>query len=307
MKGLVVNPDKSISLKSGLIVPISQENEVLIEVKSASVNPFDAESAHGRFDAYFEEYGVNKEVQSGLEFSGIVLEDGKRFKKGDKVFGYVHMITGCKSHAQYLVIDEGFIALKPAALSHTQAASMPLGALTSLIALQDIGKLKAGMKLLINGAAGGLGIQATQIGKILGAHVTVFAGTGQSEYLKAHGADVVYDYNQTSITDIQCCFDVILDFTNVQTLLTMRPLLTESGVFIPAEPNAENGGESEDAQVGYLMVAHGDHDRLTVIAKWVAEGKLIPVIDSEFSFENYQRAFERVEQKGRKGRIVLNW
>lgn len=307
MKGLVVNKDKSISLKSGLILPSSQNNEVLIEVKSASVNPFDAQSAEGRFDPFFSEYGIDKEVQSGLEFSGVVLEDGKRFKKGDKVFGYVHMITGWKTHAQFLAIDEDFIALMPNNMSYTQAAAIPLGALTTLVALQDLGKLKTGMKLIINGAAGGLGIQAIQIAKILGAHITAIAGAGQGEYLTSYGADVIYDYNQTDICDIKESFDLILDLTNLQTLATMKPLLTESGLFIPAEPNAENGGESEDPQVAYLMVAHGDHHALSLIAQWVTEGKLMPVIDSEFYFDDYLQAFTRVKQKGRKGRIVLNW
>jgi NADPH:quinone reductase-like Zn-dependent oxidoreductase len=307
MKGLVVDSNKQFVLKENLIRPVAQQNEVLVKVKSASVNPFDAQSAEGRFDTYFAEYGINKEVQSGLEFSGIVESDGQLFERGDKVFGYVNMITGWKSHAEYIAIEESQIALMPSNISFQQAAAMPLGSLTMLVALQDLGHLNAGMTLLINGAAGGLGIQAIQIAKVLGVHVTAIAGSSQTEFLQSYGADEVYDYNQINIHDFNNKFDVILDLANLLTFEDMKKHLTPNGIFIPAEPNHDNGGESEDTQVGYLMVMQGDFEKLTRIANWVSEGKLKPVIDKEFHFSDYLKAFSRLQDKGRRGRIILNW
>ena len=307
MKGLVVDSNKHFVLKENLTHPVEEQDEVLVKVKSASVNAFDAESAEGRFDAYFAEYGVAKEVQSGLEFSGIVESDGEKFKRGDKVFGYVNMITGWKSHAEYIAINENQMALMPSNLTFSQAAAIPLGSLTTLVALQDLGHLDAGMKLLINGAAGGLGIQGIQIAKLLGAHVTAIAGSYQTEFLHSYGADKVYDYNQVSINDISDTFDVILDLTNKQKLEDMKKLLTPNGIFIPAEPNQENGGESEDPKVGYLMVMQGDFEKLTRIANWVSDGKLKSVIDEEFHFSDYLQALSRLQEKGRRGRIILNW
>jgi NADPH:quinone reductase-like Zn-dependent oxidoreductase len=307
MKGLVVDNHKKFVLKENLIRPVPEQDEVLVKVHSASINPYDAQSAQGRFDAYFAEYGVDKEVQSGLEFSGTVASDGARFKKGDQVFGYVNMITGWKSHAQFIAISEDAIALMPQNLTFAQAAAIPLGALTTLIALQDLGKLQSGMKVLINGAAGGLGLQGTQIAKLLGAHVSVIAGSSQTEYLQSFGADVVYDYNHIDIDNIADTFDVILDLTNQQNLEDMKRLLTPNGVFIPAEPNAENGGESQDPQVGYLMVMQGDYEKLTHIANWVSKNKLKAVIDKEFNFTDYINALSRLKEKGRRGRIVMSW
>ena len=101
------------------------------------------------------------------------------------------MITGWKSHAEYIAIPEDQIALMPSNVSFSQAASLPLGSLTTLVALTDLGQLNAGMTLLINGAAGGLGIQATQIAKVLGAHVTAIAGNSQTEFLQSYGADKI--------------------------------------------------------------------------------------------------------------------
>jgi NADPH:quinone reductase-like Zn-dependent oxidoreductase len=250
---------------------------------------------------------VDKEVQSGLEFAGVVESDGKLFKRGDKVFGYVNMITGWKSHAEYIAIDENYMALMPGNLSFSQAAAIPLATLTTLVALEDLGDLKAGQKLLINGAAGGLGIHGIQIGKLLKAHVTAIAGNAQKAFLQSYGADKVYDYNAVNINDIADTFDVILDLSNVQKLDDMKKLLRPNGVFIPAEPNKENGGESEDQQVAYLMVMHGDFDKLTRIANWVSEGKLKAVIDKEFCFSEYLQAFSRLQEKGRQGRITLSW
>jgi len=221
------------------------------------------------------------------------------------------MITGWKSHAEFISISEDAIALMPNNLTFPQAAAIPLGALTTLVALQDLGQLKTGMRLLINGAAGGLGLQGIQIAKLLGAHVSAIAGASQAEYLQSLGADIVYDYNEVSIHDLKdsCSerFDVILDLTNKQTLEDMKKLLTPNGIFIPAEPNAENGGESEDAQVGYLMVMQGDYEKLSQISNWVAEGKLKSIIDKEFKFSDYVNALSRLQKKGRRGRIVMSW
>jgi len=310
MKGLIVNSGKCFELKDNLTRPVPVQDQVLVKVESASLNPFDTESAEGRFDTYFAQYEVDKEVQSGLEFSGIVESDGQIFKRGDKVFGYVNMITGWKSHAEYIAINESQMALMPSNLSFSQAAAIPLGSLTTLVALQDLGHLNAGMKLLIIGAASGLGIQGIQgiqIAKLLGADVTAIAGSSQTDFLQSYGADIVYDYNQVSINDISDTFDVILDLTNKQKLEDMKKILTPNGTFIPAEPNQENGGDSEDPQVGYLMVMEGDFEKLTHIASWVSEGKLKAVIDKEFHFSDYLQALSRLQEKGRRGRIILNW
>jgi NADPH:quinone reductase-like Zn-dependent oxidoreductase len=199
------------------------------------------------------------------------------------------------------------MALMPSNVSFSQAAAITLCALTTLVALTDLGRLSTGMSLLINGAAGGLGIQGIQIAKLLGAHVTAIAGNLQAEFLQSYGADKVYDYNQISISDISDTFDVILDLTNSLNLKDMKKHLTPQGIFIPAEPNQKNGGESEDTQVGYLMIMQGEFEKLTRIANWVSDGKLKPVIDKEFDFSEYSKAFFRLQEKGRRGRIILNW
>jgi len=87
----------------------------------------------------------------------------------------------------------------------------------------------------------------------------------------------------------------------------MKKLLTPNGVFISAEPNQENGGESEDSQAGYLMVMEGNFEKLTPIENWIAVGELKTVIDKEFNFSDYLIAFSRLQENGRRGRIAMNW
>jgi NADPH:quinone reductase-like Zn-dependent oxidoreductase len=100
---------------------------------------------------------------------------------------------------------------------------------------------------------------------------------------------------------------VILDLTNSLNLKDMKKHLTPQGIFIPAESNQKNGGESEDTHVGYLMIMQGEFEKLTRIANWVSDGKLKPVIDKEFDFSEYSKVFSRLQEKGRRGRIILNW
>lgn len=309
MKGLAITANtngKTLSLREGLIKPTPEKGEVLVKIHSASVNPFDQETVDGRFDEYYAEYNVNKEVLSGLEFSGTIVGNGDKFKDGDAVFGYVDMIVGWKTHAEYIAINEDYIALKPDNIDFVQAASLPLGSLTTLVAF-EIANISEGNNVLINGAAGGLGVQGIQVAKALGANVYAISGSGQEAFLKSLGADQVYDYNKIDLASLQSKFDIILDLTNKRTFDEIKHLLTETGKFVPAEPNDQNGGTLDSPNVGYLMVSHGDGQKLSRIAEWIKEEKVIPVVDKVYSFHDHKAAFERTAYKGKIGRIVMNW
>lgn len=307
MKGLVLSEERKVELRSDLEMPVPQKGEILVKIVSASVNPFDNESANGRFDEYFKEYNVDKEIQTGLEFSGVVESSGEHFVSGESVFGYVHMITGWKTHAEYIAVDENYVAHKPDNISFPEAASLPLGSLTTLIALRELGNVKFGSRILINGAAGGLGVMAVQIGTKLGAKVDAIAGSNQGSYLKNFGAQNVYDYTKKELVDLKHNYDVIFDLTNRRSFSEVAHLLTADGVFIPAEPNDENGGTTTSKHIGYLMVTNGDREKLTEIASWAKEGTLIPVVDKIYSFRKHLEAFSRMYTKGRRGRTILCW
>ncbi|OUS29189.1 zinc-binding dehydrogenase [Gammaproteobacteria bacterium 45_16_T64] len=309
MKGLVVN-NKRIGISDELSKPTPKNNEALVKVMCSSINPTDVEVVQGKYDFWLTLLRHRHPVKTGLEFSGVVVEDGKRFKKNDNVFGYINLTKDAKTHQEYLCIPEDYIARIPNNLSFEQAAALPLGALTTLVALQELGKVKQGANLLINGASGGLGVYAVQIGKILGATVTAVAGPGQKEFLRALGADEVINYDEQNVEGLSNAYDVLLDLSNKKTFRDIQHVLSKKGIFIPAEPDKDWMGivrsvfSSKKSKI--LTVLKGDHDKLTRIANWVEEGKLNVFVDSVYDFSEYENAFQRLSEKGRQGRIVIN-
>jgi NADPH:quinone reductase-like Zn-dependent oxidoreductase len=308
MKGLV-DRDGRFVLTDDLEMPVVKSGHALVRVVCASVNPTDLDIMEGKYDLWLKLLRYKHPVKSGLEFSGVVEADSERFKKEDKVFGYVDFMNGPKSHQEYLAVNEDYMALMPSGLSFEQAAALPLGALTSLVALEDKGNIHRNSEVLINGASGGLGVYAVQIGKIFGARITAVAGQGQEDYLTGLGADRVIDYNQTDITAQEGSFDLILDLTTDLRFKSIKHLLSKGGRFIPADPmkNAADflNNMMGSRKTGYLFVQYGNHEKLSRIAKWVEEGSLRPQVDSSFSLPEFSTAFERVLEKGRRGRVVI--
>ncbi|WP_020591615.1 NADP-dependent oxidoreductase [Kiloniella laminariae] len=311
MKGLVVKEKSVILLKDNLEKPVPAKGEVLIKVHSASLNSYDLESAAGSYDSYFQEYGFDHPVQTGLEFSGVVESRGEKFDIGTRVYGYVHLITGCKTHAEYIVLPESYIAEIPPSLSFEEAASFPLGVLTSLSILEDLApqksNVKSNMNILIVGAAGGVGVYATQLAKLKGHQVTALAGKDHTDFLKQLGADKVYDYRDTNLADLPGNYDLLVDFSTKLKLDDCRHLLSAKGKFIPALPDDVNGGTSEDPQVGYLMVMHGDTARLKAIEPLIEGKSLLPIVEEVYGFDRYQAGLAHLKKSGKRGRIILNW
>nr|WP_197472400.1 MULTISPECIES: NAD(P)-dependent alcohol dehydrogenase [unclassified Oleiphilus] len=270
MKALVVE-NKSISLKEGLRLPKTKGNELLVKVVCASVNQLDAENIQGKYDFLLKILGSNYPVKTGIEFSGIVVEGCGKFKQGNKVFGYVNLMKGVKAHQEYISVSEDYIALIPDGLSFEQSAALPLGALTSLVALRDIGGLTQGSRVLINGASGGLGVYAIQLAKIFGASVTAIAGAEQETFLNSLGADKVINYHEQPIESLTETFDVLLDLSNQKLFKEIKHLLKAKGRFIPAEPNKHLlnivASFFTAKKTNYLMVDRGDHEQLTQISE----------------------------------------
>ncbi|KKJ75324.1 hypothetical protein WH95_19050 [Kiloniella litopenaei] len=306
MKGLIVN-EKTIVLTDGLKKPKPGKGEVLIKVHSASLNPYDLESAAGIYDSYFKEYGFDHPVQTGLEFAGTLETGGTKFNIGERVYGYAHLITGCKTHAEYITLPEEYISTIPSDLSFEEAAALPIGVLTSLSIYEDLSPKASDLKVLIIGASGGVGVYATQLAKQRGHHTTALAGKGHTDFLKDLGADEAYEYTEKLLSDLEGNYDLILDFSTRFTLEDCRFLLSASGKFIPALPNDQNGGTSEDQHIAYLMVMHGDTSRLKSVEPLLKNKALRPVVEEVYRFNKYNEALTHLQKSGKRGRIILNW
>jgi NADPH:quinone reductase-like Zn-dependent oxidoreductase len=213
--------------------PTAADDQVLVKVHAASVNPLDWHYMRGtpylvRLDSGF---GKPANPRLGVDFAGTVEAVGnnvKRFKPGDEVFG-----GKFGAFAEYVTVREDrALALKPANVTFEQVASVPIAALTALQGLRDKGRIQPGQKVLINGASGGVGTFAVQIAKSFGAEVTGVCSTRNVALVRSIGADHVIDYTQEDFTQGAQHYDLILDNVGSHSLLEYRRALNPKGIFV---------------------------------------------------------------------------
>jgi NADPH:quinone reductase-like Zn-dependent oxidoreductase len=314
MKSIVLNAYGSpagLSLKE-IAEPTIKENEVLVRVHAASLNAGDVFSLRG--SPWLVRLSVGfprpKDYILGWDMAGVVEAVGAQvtqFKPGEDVF------ASCSgSLAEYVSVDEDKLALKPANLTFEQAAAVPTAAITALIGLRDAGKLRAGQKVLINGASGGVGTFAVQIAKALGGEVTGVCSTRNVELVRSLGADHVIDYVHEDFTANGQRYDLILDNVASRSFADLRRALTPQGKIIP---NSGHGGMSyvfKAYLLSLIMRQHGgmylalpSGKDLLVLKELIETGKLKPVIDKTFPLSETPAAFRYLEKEHACGKLVI--
>ena len=238
MKAAVYTKTKSgkVLRITDIETPIPKDNEVLIKTRAASVNPLDWRL---------------KSRRPGVDVAGEVVAMRKRvtqFKAGDAVFG-----TCRGAFAEYACTSESALVSKPVNLTFEQVACVPIAGLTALQALRDKGDLQPGQKVLINGAAGGIGTFAVQIAKSLGAEVTGVCGTRNVEMVRSLGADLVIDYTQEDFTNKGRYYDLVLDNVGNRTLSAFRRVMTPRGRCVLAGTEGTMGRHYACAQGACLV------------------------------------------------------
>ena len=299
--------------------PTPADNEVLVRVHAASVNPLDWHYMRGspyimRLAAGL---GAPKDSSMGVDFAGTVEAVGKsvtRFKLGDEVFG-----GRGGAFAEYVIIPEDrALVLKPSNATFEQAASVPVAAITALQALRDKGQLTPGQKVLINGASGGVGTFAVQIAKSFGAEVTGVCSTRNVEMVRSIGADHVIDYTKEDYTESNQQYDLIIDNVGNHSLLANRRVLSPDGIFVVV-------GGAKGNWLGPLMrpikamilspfvdqefvmiLARIDKDDLTILGDLIQAGKVTPVIDRRFGLSEVPAAIRYSEEGHARGKIVID-
>jgi NADPH:quinone reductase-like Zn-dependent oxidoreductase len=196
--------------------PAVKDGEVLVRVRAASPNPWDWHFMRGMPFISRPQAGWRKPKNTvlGSDMAGEVEAVGNavtRFRPGDEVFGFV----GHGAFAEFVSVPENVLALKPAGVSFEQAATVPLAAMTALQGLRDVGGLKAGERILIVGASGGVGTFAVQIAKAFGAHVTGVCSTRNLDLVRSIGADEVIDYTKQDFTQASEKFDLIFQLAGM--------------------------------------------------------------------------------------------
>jgi NADPH:quinone reductase-like Zn-dependent oxidoreductase len=298
--------------------PIPNDDQVLIKVRAASVNPYDWHFMRGEPFIMRMGNGLRRpqNMRLGVDFAGVVEAVGKnvtQFKPGDEVFG-----GKSGSFAEYVVMLEKNLMLKPENLSFEQAGAVQIAGLTALQGLRDAGKLKAGEKVLINGASGGVGTFAVQIGKALGAHVTGVCSSRNVELVRSLGADHVVDYTKEDFTKRGERYDLILDMVGNKGLLDCRRALEPDGKYIMIGGQKGRWIAPLDTlirafllkpfveQEMKFMMSKINRDDLLMLRDLMQTGKVTPVIDKTYPLHQTSEAVAYVETGRARGKVVIS-
>lgn len=278
--------------------------EVLVRIHAAAVNPVDWKVRAGRLK---ERIQYPLPLIPGWDFSGVVEATGPgvtRLKKGDEVYARPDIARN-GAYAEYIVAKESEVALKPKSVDHVRAAAIPLAALTAWQALFDTAGLSAGQKVLIHGAAGGVGSFAVQLAKWKGAHVIGTASGRNQSFLRDLGVDEPIDYEKTRFEDVVHDVDVVLDTIGGDTQKRSWKVLKKGGILVSivSPPSAEEAAK-HGVRSGYVFV-QPSASQLAEIAKLVDSGKLKPVVEAVLPLSEARRAQELNETGHTRGRIVL--
>ena len=276
--------------------PEPKENQILVRVIAAGVNPVDTYVRSGKFGA------ATLPLIPGRDIAGIVEEVGPgatKFKKGDAVYGNVR--NG--GYAEFAVAVEKDIALKPAALDFFEAAAVPVAARTAWNALVETAHLSAGQTVLIQGGSGGVGSFAIQIAKVRGAKVFATASTGNQDLLKELGADVAIDYTKQKFEDVVKNVDVVLETAGKETLERSYPVVKKGGYLVsivgPTDPAKV---QQYGIQAPPLALSASALSELT---KLFDAKKIKVVVTETLPLSEAQKAQEQVGTHHTRGKIVL--
>jgi NADPH:quinone reductase-like Zn-dependent oxidoreductase len=283
--------------------PVPGPGELLVRVHAAAINPVDTGARAGRAPDFVHALPYTP----GFDVSGVVAEVGdgvSRFAPGDAVFAMLHLRRG-GGYAEYAIVRESEATEKPANISHAEAASLPLVALTVWQAFFGTADLQPGQTVLIHAGAGGVGTVAIQIAKWRGAWVIATASPHNHEFLRELGADLVIDYNTQRFEDVARDVDLVLDpigeDTQVRSLQTLRDGGSLVGLMglTGAARSAPRGIHAE----AILVEPHAD--QLARIAKLVAAGHLRPVVSHLLPLADAAEAHVQSETRSTRGKIVL--
>jgi len=293
-------------------IPKIHNNEVLVKIKSISINPVDVK-ARANDGVLTWIFGNERPVILGWDISGEVFEIGTDvtdFKIGDEVFGMVNFFGNGKAYAEYVSAPSSHLALKPKNTTHQEAASATLVASTAYQALVDVAKIKKGDKVLVHGASGGVGHFAVQIAKHFGASVIGTSSSKNKDFVLSLGADKHIDYKNEKFADIVENADIVIDTIQGDTLLNSVDIIRPNGIIVtlpsPEIPE-EVQNKADDSQVSIeFHMAASKKDTITIIADLLEKGIIKPHIHKEFDFEEMGNAHLELETNRVVGKVVVN-
>jgi NADPH:quinone reductase-like Zn-dependent oxidoreductase len=308
--------------------PVPKPDEILVEVRAVGLNPIDNMVPKGTFKPMLK---FQLPATLGSDVAGVVVEVGSRvtrFKPGDAIFASVFDL-GRGTLADYAVVPESAAAIKPANLDFVQAASIPMVGLTSWQALKERANIKPGQKVFIPAGSGGIGTFAIQLAKHLGAKVGTTTSTANVDLVRSLGADEVVDYKKQEFEDVLRDHDAVLGTVRgdalEKSLRILKPKSTVVSLIGPPDAAFARARGMNFFMVGLFgllsrkmmrlskkrgiaysfLFVHPDGSQLAEIGALLESGRIKPVVDKVFSFEQAKEALAYLEQGRAKGKVVV--
>jgi NADPH:quinone reductase-like Zn-dependent oxidoreductase len=290
--------------------PTTQKNEVLVSVKAISINPVDCKTRSGK--AQYSTLRNDPPIILGWDISGEVVSVGKevtQFKEGDEVFGMVNFPGHGKAYAAFVAAPATHLALKPANISHQEAASASLAALTAWQVLMHHAAIKPGQRVFIQAAAGGVGHFAVQIAKHLGAYVIGAASAPNADFLKELGVDKHLVYTREKFDEVLPVVDFVLDSIGGDTVPRYFRILKNEArlVSIVGGVTEERERQMQALHIkGSNYLVHSSGEDLVQLATLLQSGKIKAHVSQQFRFEDMADAHRQIETGKTRGKIVVN-
>ncbi|MFD5489113.1 NAD(P)-dependent alcohol dehydrogenase [Streptomyces virginiae] len=299
--------------------PVPGRGEVLVRVHAAAVDQGVWHLVTGLPYALRPVFGLRapRVRTPGMDLAGrveAVGPDVTRVRPGDEVFGSCH-----GSFAEYACAKEDALAPKPAGLGFEEAATVPVSGVTALKALRDVGRVRAGQRVLVLGASGGVGTYAVQLAKAFGAHVTGVCSTAKTDLVRSIGADEVVDYKQEDPVDGSRRYDLVLDIAGNRPLSRLRRALTARGTLVIV--GGEGGGRwlgGNERQLGALLlspfvgqrlrslaVMEQHHSDLRALTELIEDGSVTPVVDRSYPLAEVPDAIRHLRGGQVRGKIAI--
>lgn len=283
--------------------PVAGEGQVLVRVRAAGVNGIDWKFRQGLVQKTFP---VQLPAVLGIELAGIVEATGpgtSRFQVGDRVMGPLGRLG---AYAEFVAVAEANLVHTPAALSDVQAAGIPVAAVAGWLSLHQAGPIVAGQRILIHGAAGGLGGYAVQYAKQAGAEVFATASAASLDYVRSLGADHVIDYRSQRFESVTQRIDLVLDYVGGDVVDRSWAVLAEGGAIVSAA-TPDIVARTPEGRRGLWFVTKADAALLARLVAEITDGTLISTVNDVVGFNDLPGAIERSRTGPRLGKVVADF
>ncbi|WP_332773563.1 zinc-binding dehydrogenase [Phenylobacterium sp.] len=290
-------------------IPVPRPGQVLVEIKVSAVNEMDVQVRAGGWKSQVKRFHKVGPVLTGFEFAGVARSDAGRIRTGQRVIGYVHVLSGPRVHAGHACIDENDLQAIQADMGDEDAAALVVMGLTAIEILEGLKRLQAGQRCLVIGAAGGVGAYAVQLASRQGAEVTAVCSEASDDWIRSMGAAEVRPHESQARYRPGDRFDLIVDCPAKSSFREAAPFLAKGGMYVSTNPLADPTGFVRAAvssrKAGYLMMLTTTPAKLSRLIELRGQGALRPAIDSVFDLEDADAAFDRFAARGKQGRVLL--